>query len=59
MLAKVLLMGALSGEPTQMYTKVDTRKLKNAAIATTFIIAANLLIYSPLIFSNFKQTEEK
>lgn len=58
MLSKILLMGALSGEPTQMYTRADNRKLKTAAIMTGFIVAANLIMYSPIIYANLKNTED-
>jgi hypothetical protein len=35
----------------------DNPKIKNTAIALGVVVAANLLVYSPIIMANIKQEE--
>jgi len=51
MLKTLILSSVLSGEPSLAPQK-DHRKLKNFAVSAAFIVAANLIVYYPLIKAN-------
>ena len=52
---KALMLGTLlSGGGVR---PKDNPKIKNTAIAIGVVIAANLLVYSPIIVANMKQEE--
>jgi hypothetical protein len=52
MLKAMLLSAMISGNEIRPR---DNPKIKNAAIATTVIVVANLLIYSPIILANMNK----
>jgi len=52
---KAMMLGALlSGGGIRPR---DNPKIKNTAIALGVVVAANLLVYSPIIMANIKQEE--
>ena len=52
MFKTILLSTMISGNEIQPR---DNPKIKNAAIASTVIVVANLLMYSPIIIANLNK----
>lgn len=54
---KTLMLLAMMSNQMSENTENRRKKMKNIAISVTFIVAANALIYSPIILSNINKED--
>jgi len=57
MIKTLMLASMLTNSPVEEIRPDNEKKIKAIAISATFIVVANLLVYSPIIMANANKGE--
>jgi len=58
MIKTLMLASVLAKPPVEEIRPDNAKKIKTVAISATFIVVANLLVYSPIIAANMNNRGE-